>query len=56
MKRNVLVSNSENPLVTTYSTAGEVRSRGLMVLFYLLLPQQVEVDWSWQSLMIAATM
>lgn len=27
---------------------------GLMVLFYLLLPQQVEVDWSWQSLMIAA--
>lgn len=30
-KRNVLVSNSENPLVTTYSAAGEVRSRGLEV-------------------------
>ncbi|APC15847.1 TonB-dependent receptor [Pseudomonas frederiksbergensis] len=28
-KRNVLVANSENPLVTTYSAAGEVRSRGL---------------------------
>ncbi|MCW8275395.1 DUF4129 domain-containing protein [Pseudomonas sp. PCH199] len=28
---------------------------GLMVLFYLLLPQQVALDWSWQSLMTAAT-
>ncbi|MCO7576937.1 MULTISPECIES: DUF4129 domain-containing protein [Pseudomonas chlororaphis group] len=27
---------------------------GLMVLFYLLLPQQIELDWSWQSLVIAA--
>jgi len=27
---------------------------GLMVLFYLLLPQQVEMDWNWQSLVIAA--
>ncbi|MGJ7514793.1 DUF4129 domain-containing protein [Pseudomonas baetica] len=28
---------------------------GLMVLFYLLLPQQVALDWSWQSLITAAT-
>ncbi|VVM51249.1 hypothetical protein PS662_00818 [Pseudomonas fluorescens] len=28
---------------------------GLMVLFYLLLPQQVELDWSWQTLLSAAT-
>jgi hypothetical protein len=28
---------------------------GLMVLFYLLLPQQVAFDWSWQSLISAAT-
>lgn len=28
---------------------------GLMVLFYLLLPQQVELDWSWQTLITAAT-
>ncbi|WP_433736889.1 DUF4129 domain-containing protein [Pseudomonas putida] len=28
---------------------------GLMVLFYLLLPQQVALDWSWQSLINAAT-
>lgn len=28
---------------------------GLMVLFYLLLPQQVALDWSWQSLVAAAT-
>ncbi|AWY40943.1 DUF4129 domain-containing protein [Pseudomonas putida] len=27
---------------------------GLTVLFYLLLPQQVAVDWSWQSLIAAA--
>ncbi|WP_095121336.1 DUF4129 domain-containing protein [Pseudomonas sp. Irchel s3f10] len=27
---------------------------GLMVLFYMLLPQQVETDWSWQSLILAA--
>ncbi|PYY68754.1 DUF4129 domain-containing protein [Pseudomonas jessenii] len=27
---------------------------GLMVLFYLLLPQQVALDWSWQSLISAA--
>lgn len=27
---------------------------GLMVLFYLLLPQQIELDWDWQTL-IAAT-
>lgn len=26
---------------------------GLMVLFYLLLPQQVETDWDWQSLIFA---
>ncbi|MHC8318105.1 DUF4129 domain-containing protein [Pseudomonas sp. LB3P31] len=24
---------------------------GLMVLFYLLLPQQIEIDWSWQTLL-----
>lgn len=24
---------------------------GLMVLFYALLPQQLEIDWSWQSLL-----
>jgi hypothetical protein len=28
---------------------------GLMVLFYLFLPQQVELDWSWQTLITAAT-
>ncbi|MVV50753.1 DUF4129 domain-containing protein [Pseudomonas sp. PB120] len=28
---------------------------GLMVLFYMLLPQQVEIDWSWQALLSAAT-
>ena len=28
---------------------------GLMVLFYLLLPQQVELDWSWQTLISTAT-
>ncbi|MCU1763435.1 DUF4129 domain-containing protein [Pseudomonas sp. 14P_8.1_Bac3] len=28
---------------------------GLMVLFYLLLPQQVERDWGWQTLLSAAT-
>ncbi|EJM64616.1 DUF4129 domain-containing protein [Pseudomonas sp. GM55] len=28
---------------------------GLMGLFYLLLPQQVALDWSWQSLISAAT-
>lgn len=28
---------------------------GLTVLFYLLLPQQVALDWSWQSLINAAT-
>ncbi|MGF6087698.1 DUF4129 domain-containing protein [Pseudomonas sp. 18173] len=28
---------------------------GLMVLFYLLLPQQVALDWSWQSLISVAT-
>jgi len=27
---------------------------GLMVLFYLLLPQQIELDWSWQTLILAA--
>jgi hypothetical protein len=27
----------------------------LMLLFYLLLPQHVALDWSWQSLMTAAT-
>lgn len=27
---------------------------GLMVLFYLLLPQQVELEWNWQSLIVAA--
>ncbi|MDR6916132.1 hypothetical protein J2X66_003001 [Pseudomonas sp. 3296] len=27
---------------------------GLMVLFYLLLPQQIELDWSWQTLITAA--
>ena len=26
---------------------------GLMVLFYLLLPQQVETDWDWQNLIFA---
>ena len=26
---------------------------GLMVLFYLFLPQQVELDWSWQALIAA---
>jgi hypothetical protein len=28
---------------------------GLMVLFYLLLPPQVELDWSWQTLLSAVT-
>lgn len=28
---------------------------GLMVLFYFLLPQQVAIDWSWQSLIAATT-
>lgn len=27
---------------------------GLMVLFYLLLPQQIQLDWSWQTLIAAA--
>ncbi|MFJ4195127.1 DUF4129 domain-containing protein [Pseudomonas sp. NPDC089534] len=27
---------------------------GLMVLFYLLLPRQVETDWDWQDLILAA--
>ena len=27
---------------------------GLMVLFYMLLPQQIETDWDWQSLLLAA--
>ncbi|KAA0974858.1 DUF4129 domain-containing protein [Pseudomonas sp. ANT_H12B] len=27
---------------------------GLMVLFYMFLPQQVELDWSWQTLITAA--
>ncbi|MCO7571387.1 DUF4129 domain-containing protein [Pseudomonas chlororaphis] len=27
---------------------------GLLMLFYLLLPQQVELDWNWQSMVIAA--
>ncbi|MEX3773516.1 DUF4129 domain-containing protein [Pseudomonas sp. MYb118] len=28
---------------------------GLMALFYLLLPSQVEIDWGWQTLLSAAT-
>ena len=28
---------------------------GMMVLFYLLLPQQVAIDWNWQSLIAAGT-
>ncbi|MFJ7282953.1 DUF4129 domain-containing protein [Pseudomonas sp. NPDC099000] len=28
---------------------------GLMVLFYMFLPQQIELDWSWQTLITAAT-
>ena len=28
---------------------------GMMVLFYLLLPQQVALDWNWQSLIAADT-
>ncbi|WP_283181467.1 DUF4129 domain-containing protein [Pseudomonas svalbardensis] len=28
---------------------------GLMVLFYMFLPQQVELDWSWQTLITAAS-
>jgi hypothetical protein len=28
---------------------------GLMVLFYMFLPQQVELDWNWQTLITAAT-
>ena len=27
---------------------------GLMMLFYLLLPQQIEVDWGWQALISAS--
>ncbi|MFJ7314063.1 DUF4129 domain-containing protein [Pseudomonas sp. NPDC098747] len=27
---------------------------GLLVLFYMLLPQQIEIDWDWQSLILAA--
>lgn len=27
---------------------------GLMVLFYMLLPQQIELDWGWQTLIAAA--
>ena len=27
---------------------------GLLVLFYMLLPQQVELDWGWQTLITAA--
>lgn len=27
---------------------------GLMVLFYLFLPPQIELDWSWQTLIVAA--
>ncbi|MFJ2282326.1 DUF4129 domain-containing protein [Pseudomonas sp. NPDC087803] len=27
---------------------------GLMVLFYMLLPQQIETDWDWQSLILDA--
>lgn len=27
---------------------------GLMVLFYMLLPQQIEIDWDWQSLILEA--
>jgi len=27
---------------------------GLLVLFYMLLPQQIETDWDWQSLILAA--
>jgi len=27
---------------------------GLMVLFYMLLPQQIETDWDWQSLFLDA--
>ncbi|MHA3736721.1 DUF4129 domain-containing protein [Pseudomonas sp. Eth.TT006] len=27
---------------------------GLMVLFYMLLPQQIETDWDWQSLILEA--
>jgi hypothetical protein len=27
---------------------------GLMALFYLLLPQQIELDWSWQELITAS--
>jgi len=27
---------------------------GLMLLFYILLPQQIETDWDWQSLLLAA--
>ncbi|VVM88235.1 hypothetical protein PS645_02636 [Pseudomonas fluorescens] len=28
---------------------------GLMLLFYLLLPQQIELDWSWQRLLSVAS-
>jgi len=27
---------------------------GLMVLFYMLLPQQIETDWDWQTLILSA--
>ncbi|MFZ3281557.1 DUF4129 domain-containing protein [Pseudomonas sp.] len=27
---------------------------GLMVLFYMLLPEQIETDWDWQTLILAA--
>ncbi|WP_447761231.1 DUF4129 domain-containing protein [Pseudomonas moraviensis] len=27
---------------------------GVMLLFYMLLPQQIETDWDWQSLLLAA--
>jgi hypothetical protein len=27
---------------------------GLMVLFYMLLPQQIETDWDWQTLVLAS--
>lgn len=27
---------------------------GLMVLFYLMLPQQIELDWDWQKTLVAA--
>lgn len=27
---------------------------GLMLLFYMMLPQQIETDWNWQSLLLTA--